>query len=81
MNKTEGQFVSHCDGSEGYSCDLGYFEYTCPACGRDCQDFDEVWWNKDDIYLGREVKFNCERCDKPLKIYYDKEEGEIYVLD
>lgn len=80
MNEvTEGFFISHCDGGENFACDLGKFEYTCPACGKESDDFGDVWWERDSIYGGQTTSFNCEKCEAPLQVRYDREEMEVLV--
>jgi hypothetical protein len=73
---TEGQYVQHC---ENPTCDLGYFEYTCPSCKWGGTNFDEAWWERDEIYNGKQVKFDCEHCNKELIVFCDKENMEYLV--
>jgi hypothetical protein len=76
MKRTEAYYISHCDE---YNCDMGKFEYTCPACGRLDHNYDTLWSEHDSILEGEIVDFLCEYCKVPLKIYYDKEEFEYIV--
>lgn len=62
---TVPEFVSHCDEP---SCDLGYVEYACPACGRPGADYGDCWFERDRLWA-REVEgvdFACEHCEAPL---------------
>ncbi len=54
---SEPYFVSHCDDG---SCDMGYFEYTCPACKKRREEFGEVWWAHQ---AGKDFDGASMRCD------------------
>jgi transcription elongation factor Elf1 len=69
MIVTEAFWVPHCDD---HSCDLGTFDYTCPACDIDISSC-HLWWNHEDPVFS----FKCRRCGAKLKTVYD--EGDTYV--
>ena len=73
--RTEGNFIPHCDYND---CDLGTFQYTCPNCNKENNDYD-VWWKQDDILTKIVDDFNCEKCNVSLSVEWDKEEVQYYV--
>lgn len=58
-------WVQHC---EDENCSLGRFVYTCPLCGRDCDNYGEAWSEKDDVFEGKAVAFECESCKGRLEV-------------
>jgi hypothetical protein len=79
-DRTEANFIRHCDNGDYDYCDLGRFEYTCMYCKGTTDDYGDLWWdNHESIWNGEPIQFKCERCTAPLEVYYDSEEGEIYV--
>lgn len=72
---TEAWFIEHCDEP---NCCLGSFDYECPCCGHKETDYD-IWWEKDNIYGGKNHEFECGGCKKKLVVSWDKEEWEIIV--
>jgi hypothetical protein len=70
-----GEFVHHCDDE----CGLGRFVYVCPACLRTCDDYQDVWYGRENIYGGEPVQFSCERCQAKLLAHWDRDEGEVQV--
>jgi predicted RNA-binding Zn-ribbon protein involved in translation (DUF1610 family) len=72
LTTTEPQFVTHCDEP---SCDLGRVEYECPACGKSCDDYGELWWGRDKVYAGKVVRFACSRCDAKLAMLKAFDDG------
>lgn len=75
--ETEGVFICHCDDPP---CELGVFEYSCPACKKNQTDFD-VWWKQDEIWDGLHYEFKCESCGRPLVVSYNKAEYEYRVKE
>lgn len=61
-------FTPHCDDVE---CDLGYFHSTCLKCEKPLMDYD-IWWRKEEILSGKELKINCHHCQADLLILADK---------
>lgn len=60
----ENYFVNHCEEI----CGLGYFHYKCPACGRLGSDYDEAWWDHENVYTGEPLFFPCEHCKVRLVV-------------
>lgn len=75
--RTEAYFVEHCDEP---GCDLGAFHYECPCCGNKDRDFD-VWWERDEVYGGKDFEFDCSKCEKKLVVSWDKEKWGIFVKE
>ena len=75
--KTEAYFIEHCDNP---TCDLGYFQYTCPCCGHIINDYD-IWWKQDECYYGEIITFQCENCNANLKVEWNKDEYLFYVSE
>jgi hypothetical protein len=66
---TEAYFINHCDEP---SCCIGSFEYTCPNCKKNKNDYD-IFYMQDKIHNGSHI-FKCEECKISLKVeWVDKE--------
>jgi hypothetical protein len=76
MKAGQAQIVAHCDDPP---CDLGCFEYVCPACEKRHSDYEDLWWNKDSLYEGGVHRFKCGGCKTHLVAYFDREETEYRV--
>lgn len=71
----EAYFIKHCDF---YGCDLGTFEYKCPACLKYIVNY-EIWWNEDEMYYGKKISFKCPECGEELIVEWCKNELRFKV--
>jgi len=70
-------FRAHCYEE---SCDLGGVEYTCPACGKDDTDYDDLWWKRDEyVQPGGWIDFCCSSCARRIVAFY--EDGDMVLYD
>ena len=72
MSDHNGYWIHHCEPP----CGLGTFDYECPACNAEVSSCD-LWWYYEDT---RDFSFECKNCQAKLKTYWDKEDGEQYVV-
>lgn len=70
---TLSYFIQHCEDDD---CGMGVFEYNCPYCGSNVQDYD-IWHQQDNIVSGQPEDFSCDRCDKPLTVSWDSTDHQF----
>lgn len=71
---TVAAWVPHCDEP---SCDLGTFQYECPACGKRGTDY-EVWFDFEDVVIEHKtVVCNCEHCHATLTVKWHDHETHV----
>jgi hypothetical protein len=73
MKTEEVLFVSQCE-----CCDYVSIEFDCPVCEKFNLDHDSGWM-QDEVYNGRILDFECEKCKSILLLSYNKEEYEYQV--
>ena len=56
-------YYNHCDDG---SCDLGFAEWHCPSCGRQNNDYNDMWWNQHEKV--HEDTLECEKCNDKFKV-------------
>lgn len=67
-NWTDGvEFRAHCDD---VNCGLGTCRYTCPACLKECDDYGDGWFDRDEVYGGRPAAMACEHCAAALALVF-----------
>lgn len=75
--KEIANFIPHCDDDH---CNLGSFQYICPACKKKNIDYD-IWFKIDDIHHGLILDILCEHCFDKLSVYYDDINDFCYYVD
>lgn len=68
--------ISHCDDG---SCDLGRIQYTCPTCHKCCDDYGDLWWQRDNYWHEDGfVSWRCENCNAELLALYEDCDMVVY---
>lgn len=68
-------FIPHCDED----CGLGAAWFNCPECGARQYNCDTLWWDREVMDDGKELKCRCDCCK--IKLTASKDRNGDYIIE